>query len=82
MPHQLDPKDMTPEQRSDEVAAIFARGLLRLRGITPPPLPTGHVGPSQKVAKSRSLSLEVGRVSSPHARGSEGGRTRRKGAEA
>jgi len=31
-PDPTDPADMTPEQRLDEVASIFARGILRLHG--------------------------------------------------
>lgn len=27
-----DPENMTPEERRDEIASIFARGLLRLHG--------------------------------------------------
>lgn len=31
-PDPTDPADMTAEQRLDEVASIFARGILRLHG--------------------------------------------------
>ena len=45
----VDPAEMTPEQRSAEVAAILGRGFLRLRkrGIHPPERPnSGEISPN------------------------------------
>lgn len=38
-PDPTDPADMTAEQRLDEVAGIFARGILRLHGRALPHVP-------------------------------------------
>ena len=54
-----DPAAMTPEQRRREVAAILARGVLRLRecqplAVVPPPERT-----IEKSSKSLSIPLDV-----------------------
>jgi len=38
-PDPTDPADMTPEERLEEIASIFARGILRLHGRIVPDSP-------------------------------------------
>ena len=38
-PDPTDPEDMTPDERLEEVASIFARGILRLHGRLLPDTP-------------------------------------------
>ena len=38
-----DPENMTPDERRDEIASIFARGILRLHGRNLP-----HGSPEQR----------------------------------
>jgi len=37
--YPTDPADMTPEERLEEIASIFARGILRLHGRVVPDSP-------------------------------------------
>lgn len=49
-----DPADMTSEQRLDEVASIFARGILRLHGRVP-----AHAAPAENLRESSATCLEL-----------------------
>jgi hypothetical protein len=49
-----DPTDMTAEQRLDEVASIFARGILRLHGRVP-----AHFAPVENLPESSATCLEL-----------------------
>ena len=75
-----DPAAMTPPQRRQEIAALLARGVLRLHeraaralGSSPPRAP-------EESAEIVSYSLEVGATSRPHAPENKGGKTRQEGA--
>ena len=58
--------DLTPAERRREIAAILARGVLRLRpGVHTSP-GTGEFRPPKKVSKSRRNCLEGVGTSSPH----------------
>jgi len=63
MPHSPDdPADMTADQRRREIAAILARGILRLhqtRQLAPKSPASESVDPRQK-------DLEVSETSRPH----------------
>ena len=66
MRHMLDdPADITPSERRREVAAILARGVLRLRqcGRTSPP--AGESWAPEKASESRRNCLEPVATSSP-----------------
>lgn len=51
-----DPERMTPEDRRDEVAGIFARGVMRLHART---LPHVHAEPGADDAPEASLDLSA-----------------------
>lgn len=53
-PDPTDPADMTPEQRLDEVASIFARGIVRLHGRVLP-----RSGPDENPPESSTTCLEL-----------------------
>ena len=57
-----DPANLIPDQRRDEIAAILARGVLRLRRCSTPP------GQEKKAPDSGRNCLEAGATSSPDAR--------------
>jgi hypothetical protein len=59
-PDPTDPADMTPEQRLDEVASIFARGILRLHGRVLP-----HSGPVENLPESSATCLELSAPTRP-----------------
>lgn len=59
-PEPTDPEDMTPEQRLDEVAGIFARGILRLHGRVP-----AHPDPAENLPESSATCLELAARSRP-----------------
>lgn len=83
MPYMLDdPAAMTPEARRREIAAILARGVLRLRRIAERARDSRPFRTSEESAESVSYSLEVGAKARPHAPVIEGGMDRQKGAGA
>ncbi len=49
-----DPAEMTADQRLDEIASIFARGILRLHGRVP-----GHSAPAENLPESSATCLEL-----------------------
>jgi len=51
-----DPENMTPEGRRDELASIFARGILRLRGRD---LPHGSTGRRAEESSRTCLDLSA-----------------------
>ena len=54
-----DPAAMTPEQRRREVAAILARGVLRLRACRPPAaVPSPRYAPEES-SEPRTIPLDV-----------------------
>lgn len=53
-PDPTDPADMTADQRLDQVASIFARGILRLHGRVLP-----HSGPAENLPDSLPTCLEL-----------------------
>lgn len=53
-PDPMDPADMSPEERLDEVASILARGILRLHGRVP-----GHPGSAENLSESSATCLEL-----------------------
>jgi len=61
--------DLSPAERLQEIAAIFADGILRLRTrpeSMPKPAPAGpEIGP-EKTSDSAPISLDVRRDISPH----------------
>ena len=63
MPHSPDDSTcLTPDQRRREVAAVLARGILRLQCILPPE-------PGVDAPEPEESSLEVPRSSRPHVTG-------------
>ena len=54
-----DPVHMAPEQRLAEVAAILARGVLRLRNRSALPATAAPADPSQNSFKSGEIGLEL-----------------------
>ena len=70
MPYMLDdPAAMTPSQRRREIAAILARGVLRLRQCGETSAGSGQsrtVVSCQKASESRRDCLDEGATSSPH----------------
>jgi len=55
-----DPESMTPEERRDELASIFARGILRLRGRDLP-----HGSPEPRVEESSATCLDLSATPRP-----------------
>ena len=53
-PDPTDLADMSPDERLDEVASIFARGILRLHGRVP-----GHPGSGENLPESSATCLEL-----------------------
>ncbi len=51
----MDPESMTPDERRDELASIFARGILRLHGRELPHVPATP-GPPDSPGASLDLS--------------------------
>jgi hypothetical protein len=60
-PH-LHPSEMTPEQRREEIAALLARGYLRLRAEE------NATDGDGEISVNRDKPLEVIEASSPYAR--------------
>jgi len=66
MRHMLDdPAAMTPSQRRREIAAILARGILRLRQCAQESPSSGESRTPEKASESRRNSLERVAASSP-----------------
>ncbi len=61
-----DPAAMTPEQRRREIAAILARGVLRLRKTAPMPPGSRPSRASENLAEQRRNGLDEGPERSPH----------------
>jgi hypothetical protein len=68
MPHSPDdPAHLTPDQRRHEIAAILARGVLRLHSMRQTRPASGLADEAPEPADS---SLEVSRTPRPHVTGS------------
>jgi hypothetical protein len=65
----LEPFELTPQERRQEVAAILARGVLRLREHSQPPSGSDHVSAAGKSPESRRDCLDEGPKSGPHVSG-------------
>jgi len=61
-----DPAAMTPQERRQELAAILARGVLRLRQAGQTCLGSRSSRAPENPAKQRQNGLDVGRRTSPH----------------
>jgi hypothetical protein len=55
-----EPADMTPDDRLEEIASIFARGILRLHGRVLP-----DVAPAENLPESSATCLELSALSRP-----------------
>lgn len=53
-PDPTDPTDMSSDERLDEIASIFARGILRLHGRIP-----AHAAPAENLLESSATCLEL-----------------------
>ena len=58
--------DLTPDERRQEVAAILARGVLRMRPGALASADSGLSRPAEKLSESRRNCLEGGATSRPH----------------
>ena len=58
--------DLTPDERLREVAAVLARGVLRLRPTARASPGSAEFRPPEKVSESRRNCLEGGAASRPH----------------
>jgi hypothetical protein len=61
------PAYLTPDERRRQVAAILARGVLRLRSSGRLPSNPAASAPADLSSKSRQKALEVSAHTSPHA---------------
>jgi len=61
-----EPATMTPHQRLQEITAILARGVLRLRQAGQTCLGSRSSRTSENPANQRQNGLDVGRRTSPH----------------
>jgi len=61
-----DPAEMTPDQRRREIAAILARGVLRLRQCRKNPPGSDPSRTPEKASKSFRDCLDEGAKTSPH----------------
>ncbi len=61
-----DPAAMTPQQRRQEIAAILARGVLRLRQAAQASPCSRSSRTPEKPAKQRQNGLDEGARTSPH----------------
>ena len=66
MPDPLDPATMTPSQRRHEIAAILARGVLRLHQAAQASPGSGPSRTAEKDSKSGRDCLDEGAETSPH----------------
>jgi len=62
-----DPATMTPQQRRQEIAAILARGVLRLRQTPKTPQGSQSARTAEKYSEFRETGLEDSAKTSPHA---------------
>jgi hypothetical protein len=65
-----DPANLTPDQRRREIAAILARGILRLHSIRPLAPESATSGPCEDAPEIAENGLEVSATSRPHVTGS------------
>jgi hypothetical protein len=65
MPRHDDPADTTPEERLEELAALFAAGLMRLPKRTRVLLAERRMAPAGHIENSSQKALEVCGLSSP-----------------
>lgn len=61
-----DPAALSPSRRRYEVAAILARGVLRLRRCGQSPAPSAESGTAEKASESAQDCLENGADLRPH----------------
>ena len=67
MPEMLDdPAKMTPQQRRHEIAAILARGVLRLRQAAQTSPGSRSSRTVENLSKQRQNGLDEGARTSPH----------------
>jgi len=67
MPEMLDdPAKMTPQQRRQEIAAILARGVLRLRQAAQTSQGSRSSRTVENLSKQRQNGLDEGAETSPH----------------
>lgn len=67
MPHMLeDPAGMTPDQRRREIAAILAKGVLRLRSCAQTSPVSGEFRMPEKISEFGQDCLDEFATSSPH----------------
>lgn len=66
-PEADGPAHLTPDERRRQVAAILARGVLRLRSSGHLPPHSAESTPADNSSKSRQKALEVSAPPSPHA---------------
>ena len=70
MMHSLDDStNLTPEQRRQEIAAILARGILRLRGTRQVASESTESGSSDDAPERPRKGLDVSATSRPHVTG-------------
>ena len=62
--HSLD--DLNPDERRREIAAILARGILRLHSIRPVPPESADSEGANQAPKECQKGLEVSATSRPH----------------
>jgi hypothetical protein len=67
MPSDESPDQMTPRERFHEIAAILAKGVLRLRAATGRQLATSSMFPAKSDSPKNCLDLSVD--PSPHVQG-------------
>ena len=61
-----DPAEITPDQRRREIAAILARGVLRLRQCAQDSAISGESRTPEKASESGRDCLDEGAKTSPH----------------
>ena len=61
-----NPAEMTPSQRRREIAALLARGVLRLRQCAPVSTDSGESRPGEKVSEAGPTRLDESPALSPY----------------
>jgi hypothetical protein len=61
-----DSTSLTPDQRRREIAAVLARGVLRLHGMHQPAPESAPLEPPEHSPESAQNGLEVSAPSRPH----------------